>query len=226
MPYQCALYLDNTCGNGNFTHDGKTKHVNFTPDITQAYKVVFSDPDSEWVQASWDETDQEQMIGSYECLPSTEEEYADFTGEQVSTDDQEAGVGQELGGTGPLKTDESGEGSVSAAGDGTRPTSSDTSDDSDGTGDADAESGAAAEVEGLEGDDDSGAGPATQTAADISSVAPTGTETESPAAESTALGGELNRLGSHPNSGIKCQAANQPLFFVGWLVAVTFGLFF
>ncbi|KAK6334499.1 hypothetical protein TWF730_003713 [Orbilia blumenaviensis] len=78
IPYQCGLYTDNTCGNGNTEHTNETTHGTVTPDISNAYKIVFSDPDNQWVKASWDDEDQEQVIRSYECIPSTSSAYGVF----------------------------------------------------------------------------------------------------------------------------------------------------
>ncbi|KAF3941877.1 hypothetical protein ABW19_dt0200866 [Dactylella cylindrospora] len=83
-PYQCAVYLDNTCGNGDIEHDGTGRHTNLSdinPDVRRAYRILFSDPNDEWVKVSWDEHDQTEVINSYHCIPSTAEEFSLFTGE-------------------------------------------------------------------------------------------------------------------------------------------------
>ncbi|KAF3913529.1 hypothetical protein ABW20_dc0102188 [Dactylellina cionopaga] len=80
-PYQCALYTDNTCGNGNINHATEAEHMSVSPNISNVYKIVFSDPTNVWIKVSWTEADQQQLIKSYECIPSTAEEFGAFTGE-------------------------------------------------------------------------------------------------------------------------------------------------
>ncbi|KAK6347429.1 hypothetical protein TWF718_005270 [Orbilia javanica] len=79
IPYRCAVYTDNTCGNGNIEHTNETEHSAIIPDISNVYKIVFSDPDNQWVKASWDDDDQQEIIRSYHCIPSTSSNYEAFT---------------------------------------------------------------------------------------------------------------------------------------------------
>ncbi|KAF3146289.1 hypothetical protein TWF594_003606 [Orbilia oligospora] len=87
VPYQCAIYTDNTCGNGNAEHTNETIHSTIIPDISNVYKIVFSDPDDQWVKASWDDDDQQQTIRSYHCIPSTASGYRAFTKDGANTTD-------------------------------------------------------------------------------------------------------------------------------------------
>ncbi|KAK6519131.1 hypothetical protein TWF281_003820 [Arthrobotrys megalospora] len=71
LPYQCALYTDNTCGNGDTDHANETATDTIIPDISNVYKIVFSDPSNQWLKVSWDDEDQMQIIKSFHCIPST-----------------------------------------------------------------------------------------------------------------------------------------------------------
>ncbi|EGX46122.1 hypothetical protein AOL_s00110g286 [Orbilia oligospora ATCC 24927] len=86
IPYQCAIYTDNTCGNGNIEHTNETIHSTIIPDISNVYKIVFSDPDDQWVKASWDGDDRQQTIRSYHCNSSTASEYRAFMKDGANTD--------------------------------------------------------------------------------------------------------------------------------------------
>ncbi|KAK6495061.1 hypothetical protein TWF481_003088 [Arthrobotrys musiformis] len=92
IPYQCALYTDNTCGNGDIEHTNETEHSTIIPDISNVYKIVFSDADDQWIKASWDDDDQQETIRSYHCIPSVSDyepsTKTDASGTNESTTDE------------------------------------------------------------------------------------------------------------------------------------------
>ncbi|KAK6330369.1 hypothetical protein TWF696_003465 [Orbilia brochopaga] len=77
VPYQCELYIDNTCSNRVVDHVIKPQHANVTEVVTHAYRVLFSDPNNEWVTSSWGSND-EEVVRLFHRVPTTTEEYVPY----------------------------------------------------------------------------------------------------------------------------------------------------
>ncbi|EPS41760.1 hypothetical protein H072_4259 [Dactylellina haptotyla CBS 200.50] len=74
-PYQCALYTDNSCGNGMMEHSTDDEHGVLSQNVSRVYKILFSDPNNSWVQSSWGTDGQSVVVKSFQCMPSTAEAY-------------------------------------------------------------------------------------------------------------------------------------------------------